>query len=205
MTAPLVVRKCAHGKIDRHRSMVVESSAQTVVGLVQSQIFAAVQLPCPHDRPLSHLGIDAPVTPFVGIGQGRAPDRLAEPHVIELRRVDRKAGLNVAQALAQGQLGDGHGPVLLGAGEHPNPAVAIVAGDDPDKRRPRQEIHQLSEQVLAGVHGRLRGKTPQSAPSNSNRHHPFSTPNPSGGCGTGDAVECGARRHCRHRGEDRRA
>ncbi len=101
------------------------------VGQLQSQILVGVQLPCPDDQPLGHLGMDAPVAPFVGIGQGRAPDRLAEAHVIELRCMDREAGLDVAQALAIGQLGEGHGPVLLGAGKRPHPVIAAVPLDDP--------------------------------------------------------------------------
>ena len=33
--------------------------------------------------------------------------------------MDREAGLDVAQAFPVGQLGEGHGPVLLGAGKRP--------------------------------------------------------------------------------------
>ena len=67
--------------------------------------------------------------------------------------MDRKADLYIAQALAIGQLGEGHGPVLLGAGERSHPTVAVVALDDPGEGRPRQKIHELGEQGLAGVHG----------------------------------------------------
>ena len=57
-----------------------------------------------------------------------APDRLAEAHVIEFRCVDREAGLDVAQAFPVGQLGEGHGPVLLGAGKRPDPVIAANTG-----------------------------------------------------------------------------
>ena len=148
------------------------------IGQVQAQVFLRVQLPRLGDQPLGHLGMDAPVAPFVGIGQRRASDRLAEAHVIELQGMDREAGLDVAQALAVGKLGEGHRPVLLAARERSHPTVAVVTLDDPGKRRPWQKIHELGEQGLAGIHGHLRGKTPQSAPSSSNRHHPFSLQTP---------------------------
>ena len=87
------------------------------------------------------------------------------------RCVDREAGLDVAQAFPVGQLGEGHGPVLLGAGKRPDPVIAAIPVHDPRESSPWQEVHELSEQGLAGVHEHLLGETPKSAPSNSNRHH----------------------------------
>ena len=78
----------------------------------------------------------------------------------------------------EGQLGEGHGPVLLGAGKRPDPVIAAIPVDDPRESSPWQEVHELSEQGLAGVHEHLLGETPKSAPSNSNRHHAFSLQTP---------------------------
>ena len=66
--------------------------------------------------------------------------------------MDREAGLDVAQAFPVGQLGEGHGPVLLGAGKRPDPVIAAIPVDDPRESSPWQEVHELSEQGLAGVH-----------------------------------------------------
>ena len=148
------------------------------IGQVQPQFFVDVQRPRLGDEPLGQRRMDTPVAPFVGIGQRRAPDRLAEAHVIEFRCVDREAGLSVAQAFPVGQLGEGHGPVLLGAGKRPDPVIAAIPVDDPRESSPWQEVHELSEQGLAGVHEHLLGETPKSAPSNSNRHHAFSLQTP---------------------------
>ena len=89
----------------------------------------------PTERPTGNHQ-PTPVAPFVGIGQRRAPDRLAEAHVIEFRCVDREAGLDVAQAFPVGQLGEGHGPVLLGAGKRPDPVIAAIPVDDPRESSP---------------------------------------------------------------------
>ena len=148
------------------------------IGQVQPQFFVDVQRPRLGDEPLGQHRMDTPVAPFVGIGQRRAPDRLAEAHVIEFRCVDREAGLDVAQAFPVGQLGEGHGPVLLGAGKRPDPVIAAIPVDDPRESSPWQEVHELSEQGLAGVHEHLLGETPKSAPSNSNRYHAFSLQTP---------------------------
>ena len=57
------------------------------IGQVQPQFFVDVQRPRLGDEPLGQRRMDTPVAPFVGIGQRRAPDRLAEAHVIEFRCV----------------------------------------------------------------------------------------------------------------------
>ena len=48
--------------------------------------------------------------------------RLAKAHVVELGGLRRQAGLDVAQALAIGQLREGHGAELLGTGQRAHPA-----------------------------------------------------------------------------------
>jgi hypothetical protein len=80
-----------------------------------------------------------------------------------------------AQALPIGQLGEGHGPVMLGARQRAHPLIAAVPRDNPGERAPRQKIHQLGEKRLATVRQRLLGNLPKSARSSSNRHHAKST------------------------------
>jgi len=123
------------------------------------------------DQSLGELGMDAPVTPFVGIGQRRAPHRLAEAHMVELRRLHRQTRLDVTQALPPGQLRERHRAILLGAGKHSHATIAAIARNDPRKGAPRKEIHQLGEQRLAGIHRHLLGNPPNSARASSNRHH----------------------------------
>src|SRR5271155_751971 len=53
-TADLVVRKCAHGKTDRHRSMVVECQ-------FQAKIFSGIELPSLDDQPPGQFRIDPPI------------------------------------------------------------------------------------------------------------------------------------------------
>src|ERR1019366_9845911 len=52
------------------------------------------------------VGEDAPVTVFVGVGQGAAGGRLADAGVIEFRAEGCQAGFDVAQTFAPGQLGE---------------------------------------------------------------------------------------------------
>ena len=157
-------RKHRQAQIDGGRVERVDG-----VGQLQAQAFVGIKLPRLGNQPLGELRVDAPIAGFVGIGQRRSPDRLAKAHVVELRGLRRQAGLDVAQALSIGQLGERHRPVLLGTAQRSHPSVATVARNNPRKGAPRQKIHELGEKRFADVHGRLLGKTPNSARPSSNR------------------------------------
>ena len=74
---------------------VVELEAEAVLG---------IERPGDADQRLGEVGMDAPVAPLVGVGQGGAGDAPADAHVVELGVLGAQAGLDVAQALAIGQL-----------------------------------------------------------------------------------------------------
>src|SRR5260370_36406819 len=62
--------------------------------------------------------------------------------------------------------------LLLGTRKALHRVIAVITRDDPRERAPGQAIHQLREQRLSGVHGRvLPGEGAGKPPSISNRHH----------------------------------
>ena len=119
--------------------------------------------------------MNTPVSRLVRIGQRRALDFLAKPHVIKLGGLRRQADLDVAQAFAVSQLRKRHYAELLGAGHRLDVTIAVVAIDDAMKSLPGQKVHELGEQRLAEVHRRLRRKRSQKIASSeirrSNRRH----------------------------------
>ena len=60
------------------------------------------------DEHLGEIGIDAPISHLVGIGQGVARDLAAKTHVVKLGLGHAQADLDVPQAFAKSQLGEGH-------------------------------------------------------------------------------------------------
>jgi len=147
------------------------------VGQIEPQVLAEIQLAGLNDQASGKCLPDTPVARFVGVRQRRSGHRFAKSHVVQLCRLGQQAGFDIPQALSVGQLREGHGSELLGAGQRPHPLVATVARHDPMKGLPRQKVHDLGEQRLAGVHGSIRGKARNSAGtaiSNSNRRHPSS-------------------------------
>src|SRR5208337_899453 len=101
------------------------------------------------------VGVDPPVTRFVGIGQGGARHVAAEAHVIELGADGAQAGFDVAQALAVGQLGERHGEVLIPARQIFQVAITRIAGDALLELLVRKELDQLGKDCTPGVHPAL--------------------------------------------------
>jgi hypothetical protein len=66
-----------------------------------------------------------------------------------------QAGLDVAQALAKGQLRKGHAQKLIPTGEALDFEVAVVPLNALAKFVSREKIHQLGENSFSGIHGRV--------------------------------------------------
>ena len=80
-------------------------------------------------------------------------DAAANAHVVELVVLRAQAHLDVAQALAESQLGERHAQELVEAGEGLHPVVAAVAPHAAAKGLRRQVVHELREHESARMHG----------------------------------------------------
>ena len=122
---------------------------------------------------LGEVGIDLPRACGVRIGQRVARNRLTtKAHVVQPARLSPKVDFDVAQRLAVGQLGEGHGEELVQAREVLDLVFAFVFGHTATKRAQRQVEHELRKYELALVHdgfGREPAKNRQSASLRSNR------------------------------------
>src|ERR1700743_287873 len=63
-----------------------------------------------------------------------------------------QADFDVAQALAPGELGEGHAQVLIQAGEALDVTIPAVLDYQPAERVQRTMLHELREHILALVH-----------------------------------------------------
>ena len=132
--------------------------------------------------PLGEVGVDSPVSSFVGVGQRRAPDRGANAHVVELGRLRRKTGFDVSQTFSISQLSEGKDAKVLGTRQGANTTVPAIAIDDTSEGCPRQKIHQLREQrpcrcTWRGPPGIPALKVAQKRGCVSSRHHKKSAKN----------------------------
>ena len=83
---------------------VLEFHAERIVGVQHAGM---------GDENLSEIGEDVPVVAFVGVGQGRTGDPASNTHVVQLVRRGPQTGFNVSQALAIGELREGHAQELV--------------------------------------------------------------------------------------------
>jgi hypothetical protein len=136
---------------------------QRVDRLLQFQIegVARIMAACFADQHLRELGEDPPVPPLVGIGQGAADNSATDAHVVELLGHGSEADLDVAQALAVGELREGHREELVPAGEAAKSMVAAIPLHTVGKRLVRNEAHELREDGASLVHRPLRCEVSQ--------------------------------------------
>ena len=87
-----------------------------------------------------------------------------------VERLRREAPLDVAQALAVGQLGEGHAAQLLAARQRAYAVIAAVTGHNTVTALLRQEVHDLREQCLANAHASLRSSQGCKAGRTGQRH-----------------------------------
>lgn len=119
----------------------------------EAELLARVERARLGDEDLGKLRVDSPVALFIGVGQCIATDaRTAESHVVQPGLHGTQAGLDVAEALAVGQLGECQGEELVHAGEALDFALAGIARDTAMKRLQREQSHDLGEDSAAGIH-----------------------------------------------------
>ena len=163
-------RKERQAQVDGRRIQRVDR-----VRKLDAKAVARIELARLFDQVLGKFCVNTPVARLVGIGQRRALGLLPQTHVVELGRLRREADFDVAQALAVRQLREGHHAELIGACHGLDVAIAIAAIDDAMEGLPGEEVHELSEQRFAVVHGSLQKKnrnTARTAFRRSNRRHP---------------------------------
>ncbi len=130
---------------------------------IHAEIFLGVELARLKHQSLRQLRVNTPIAALVGLCQSGTPNGRTKAHGIELSGLCAETSLEVAQALAIGELGESHGTELLGAVEGAHPMVAAITGYAAGKRGPGKEIHQLSKKHLARVHRRLQKTSLESA------------------------------------------
>ena len=125
--AALVVRNGAHGKTDRHKSMVVASQCIDRIGQIDAERLVRIKLAGNTDQTLCEVGVDAPVANRIGIGQGVPCYRAAKSHVIELGDLTAQTGFDIAQTFPIGQLRKGHAQIVIETREVLDLVLPVVA------------------------------------------------------------------------------
>ena len=114
-----------------------------------------VERPGDSDEDLDKVSHDSLIARVVRIDQ-RAPGHGSpDAHVIEPGLHRAEAGLDVAQALAVGQVGEGQTDEQVETREATDLVVALLATPAATELGQRQEIHHMREDRSADMHGPL--------------------------------------------------
>ena len=109
----------------------------------QSQVVLGIQGSGETDEGVSEVGIEAPVALLVGVGQGSAGDAAAQSQVVEFILVRAQADLDVAQAFAVSELGEGQTEELVETSKGLNVAIALITPDAAAEAMHGQVGHEL--------------------------------------------------------------
>jgi hypothetical protein len=152
------------------------------IGQFYAEVLVDVERASLGDQPLSQLEVNAPVARLVSIGQRRASDRRTDSHVVKLAGLSRQTHFDIAQALAVGQLREGHDAKLLRATEATRPVVAAVSIDMRWKvfhgRKSMACANRVLPRYMTTPGWRKPGTLAQMAVSDSSRRHPMSPGKP---------------------------
>jgi len=99
------------------------------------------------------VGVNAPISLFVGIGNGRTRYPAADAHVIQLLLLGTEARFDVSQTFPVGELRERHAVILIEAGEALYLEVAAIPYHALPEGPDRHEVHDLRKNELADMHG----------------------------------------------------
>jgi len=138
---------------------------------LQTDVFLAIKPPGLVDKDVGEVGVDSPISCFVGAGQVGAGDAATNAHVVKSAFHSLKTRFDIAEAFPVGQLGKSQAEKLIEAGEFSDSVVAVITPDAFPEFRHRQESHDLGENRGRGVHRTLLGvrKSTDYTKSRSNR------------------------------------
>jgi len=159
----------------KYRQAQIDSSGiQRVnrLGKVDAKRFVHVKRASYSDQALCEVGIDAPVSNRIRVGQRVARYRTAKAHVVELGGLAAQTGFDVAQALAVGQLRERHTQKLVETSEVFDLVLSVVTSDTSAESGQRQVRHHLRKYKFARVHwqsSQSGWKYPECYEPNSNR------------------------------------
>jgi len=143
-------RKQADAQVDDGRVQRVNGAVQ-----IDGQALPGIKLARFPNENVSKVCINAPVAAFVGVAERAARDPAADAQVIQPSVERTQAGHDIAQALAIGQLREGHAEKMIPARKTARAVVASITGDALAELVNRKMLDELGENRSSGVHTRV--------------------------------------------------
>jgi hypothetical protein len=139
--------------------MVVSVERVDRVGQLQPEVFMSVESPGLGNEANRKIPPEPPVASFVGVGQRRAGDRLAESQMIERLGFGIQTRLDIAQTFSPCHLCKNHGRELLATSKVANAIVRVVTLRTAFQCLAVYLIEHLRENEAARVHESTASRT----------------------------------------------
>jgi hypothetical protein len=139
---------------EKRQAEVDGRGIQRVGGLLELSTEAIVEVEFPRscDQDMSEIFVDPPVAQFVGIGESTPSDDTSKSRVVKFLVKGVEADFDVPEALAIGQLSEGHTEKLIETREAANPSIAVIASDATVEFAFGKGVDQLRKDVAIVVH-----------------------------------------------------
>jgi hypothetical protein len=130
---------------------------EDIGGLIQNytEIVFGIQVSCFLDQHVSKIGVDPPISVFVGFGEGTSSDFAPNPCVIEFGLQGAQTCFDLAETFSVSQLSEGHTEKLIEAGKSSNSVIALVPLDTLVEFEFGQKVHELGENNSPRIHRSL--------------------------------------------------
>ena len=119
---------------------------------LQAEIVLGIEASCLGYQHLGEIGIDAPVSFFIGFAQGASGYTSTNTHVVSPCGDRAQACLDITKTFTISQLGEGHAEVLVPAGESLGVFISVVSLNTSSKVVYGQEIHELCKDDSSVIH-----------------------------------------------------
>lgn len=133
-------RKEGEAQVDRSR---IQSISR--LGDLWFEVLARIQLSGHSDQHMGKVGVDAPISFFVCIGQRASRNLAPDPCVIKLGLHGPQTYFDIAKTLLISQLSEGHAKELIETGKGPNPVFALIPANAFVEFVSWEKAHKLRE------------------------------------------------------------
>jgi len=117
-----------------------------------AKVFVGIKFPGVLNESLGKVGIDPPISVFVGFGQSASRNLAADACMIKFGSQSSQAGFDIAKAFSVSELGKSHTEELIVAREFSDSVIALIALNAFVEFVPGEEIQDLGENDSSSMH-----------------------------------------------------
>ena len=132
---------------EKRETEVDRGRVEDIGGLLQdhTELVFGIQVSCSLNQHLSKIGVDPPISVFVGFGEGASSHFAPNPCMVEFGPQGAQACFYLAKTFSVSKLSEGHAEKLIEARKSPDSVIALVPPHTLVEFVFGQKVHELRE------------------------------------------------------------